>query len=888
MSVLTPKSLQNLCKMALPQMLKLSSGKSMLKQVSDVVESDRWNSFDHFHRTTEKLVGYYEQTGADVEVEPIQTGGQIGSGRWVIQEAADVHSATVDIVHPIQRRVLDYEENPWHIIQWSAATPTNGLRAKLVILDSRKEIEALSIGQLRNCVVLTNQDPRGMMNVLADRGAVAVITDRLVPNNPGALAWTKFGWGAIPMSHATAKLVGFVLSQRQGELLRRQAQKFGSLELLIKADIRKYVGNHDVVSGIVRGADDPQDEVWAIAHSAEPGAVDNASGVAVTLEIARILEQMIARGQIERPRRTIRLLNAYECYGFFGYLERKRRFQTPLAGVCIDTLGLNPVHCDGRLEWHATIPMSASFVNRLGMSVLRSALRQHRPGYTLHFEPFVATSDTLIGDPKYGFPCPWITTHHKNTGTGFDAYHSSADQRSLLSSKGLETCAASMAAYLYYIANMGSREVVEIGRMEKAYFVDLAEKVTTRKEADYVREVHAEGNARLQRWLWGGKRKDILGKLKLAEQEVAALCKNVSAHKRRRAFPVEANQIPRRTALLSPISENTSRNIAGRIGGAGLTSWTLFWANGKRSIAEIVMRAECEETSSVGTSSVGGNCTGDRKIDINKAIDYFAAHAELGYVELLDPQNLLSKKQLVDELRVLGLEKGMDVMVHSSLSAVGNVRGGAETVVEALLEAIGPRGTLLMPSFNHRAAQVYNPMTTPTTNGAIPDVMWRLPQAERSMHPTHAVAAVGPNAVHYCSEHLEVGIWDERSPIGKLVHGDGYILALGTTHWTSTAYHVAELSVPCKCIDSFANEDRIVDAYGDVRSVQGLAFRQDPCIVSIDRLEATLDRRGLQRRGKVGQADAELVHAHDLWKVRREQLRGSCPSCKVEPNIRPR
>ena len=79
-----------------------------------------------------------------------------------------------------------------------------------------------------------------------------------------------------------------------------------------------------------------------------------------------------------------------------------------------------------------------------------------------------------------------------------------------------------------------------------------------------------------------------------------------------------------------------------------------------------------------------------------------------------------------------------------------------------------------------------------------------------------------------------------------------------------------------------------MDANGNVRSVRGLAFRQGACPVSIDRLEAALDRRGLQRRGTVGQADAELVRAHDLWKVRRQQLQRVCPGCVIEPNVRPR
>ena len=144
------------------------------------------------------------------------------------------------------------------------------------------------------------------------------------------------------------------------------------------------------------------------------------------------------------------------------------------------------------------------------------------------------------------------------------------------------------------------------------------------------------------------------------------------------------------------------------------------------------------------------------------------------------------------------------------------------------MQAVGKRGTLLTPSFNHRAAAVFNSLTTPTTNGAIPDALWRRTEAERSIHPTHAVAAIGPRASDYCRGHLEAGIWAADSPIGKLVHDGGYILALGTTHDTSTAYHVAELSVPCGCIASFALKDRIVRENGTVDEVWGWPFAVAP------------------------------------------------------------
>ena len=130
---------------------------------------------------------------------------------------------------------------------------------------------------------------------------------------------------------------------------------------------------------------------------------------------------------------------------------------------------------------------------------------------------------------------------------------------------------------------------------------------------------------------------------------------------------------------------------------------------------------------------------------------------------------------LAEALPYIQAFRGKTVVVKYGGSTLAP-EGGADTVVNALLEAVGSKGTLLMPSFNHRAAQVYNRMATPTTNGAIPDAFWRHPGAVRSEHPTHAVAALGPRAERYCASHLEAGIWEADSPIGQLVHGGGWIL----------------------------------------------------------------------------------------------------------------
>ncbi len=875
MSFRAPRSLQKFCREALPQLLTAVDGQRMFRDVEEVVATDRWNSFDRFHQTTQTLARRYEEAGAQVEVTPLQTGGRIGSGRWIIHEAQDVLSATVDVIAPVHQRLLDYQHNPWHVIQWSSGTPQGGVESELIILDSREELERLPRYGLAGKVVLTCLEPRPLMQALADRGAAGVITDRPVPNLPDALTWGKFGWGGISLDCAAVRLVGLVLSENQGKELRRLAAQRGPLRLRLEVEVRKYVGTHDVVSGLVRGADDPQDEVWVLAHSGEPGAVDNASGVAMCLEMARIIEGLIAAGKLRRPRRTVRLLNAYECYGFFGYLERTRRLQIPLAGVCIDTVGSKPEVCDGRLEWHATIPMSAGFVDRVGEAILRAGLKLRNPGYRLYPTPFVSTSDTLIGDPHYGFPCPWITTHHRKTGKGFDAYHSSADTVELLSPQGLELCAAGMAAYLYFLADAGSQEVGELAAAETARTLHLLGEKSAPAQAAFLRETHRENLKRLRRWLWGGERDALLEHLTACEAQVE------KAARRRPRQPLPGSrQVPRRTTPISPAGDNIPAAILTKLNAVGLAPWTLFWADGRRDLGQIAALIACEETAGVG---------GPRKKaapTLDQVVRFFAAQAELGYAELVDPKKMVKRPRLVADLRKLGVKRGMDVMVHSSLSAIGYVEGGADTVIDALLEAIGEEGTLMMPSFNHRGAQVYNPLTTPTTNGAIPDALWRRKEAARSLHPTHAVAAIGPKAAEYCCEHLEKGIWAQDSPIGKLVHGGGYILAIGTTHVTSTAYHVAEMSVPCTCIDMFGNLDKVVREDGRVEEVRGLAWRNGVCPVPPDRLDEALDRRRLQRHGKVGQAEAELARGLDLWKVRREHLKNVCPTCTIKPGYR--
>lgn len=858
-----PLSVQDLVRTVLPAILRCADGERAMACVREIVASDRWNSFERFQHTTATLLRHLRDGGAVTDVWSVQTGGPAGDGRWVIQEAADIESGTVDLVFPLTERVTDYRLDPWAVVQWSASGPRGGVSGDLVVIDSWEAVEKLAPRALTGKVVLTHLSPYHSGHRWAEKGALGVLCDTPVKGLPSATQWGKFGWGGVEVGRGTSRLMGFMLSSERGAWLRALVREHGRAVVKLDLSVRRYVGTHDVVSGRVLGGDDPQDEVWAVAHSMEPGAADNASGVAVCVEACRVLESLISSGELHRPKRSIRILAGYECYGFFDYLAHGRRLQAPLAGICVDCVGVRPELCSGSLQWHDTVPSSAGFVDELGFCLLESALALENPGYELRRRPFTSTEDTLLGDPRYGFPCPYLG-HFPYRG-----YHSSADTPDILDSRGLAVCTTAVAAYLYYLADAATDHVRELASWYTGSL--LASDSAPGGHAGRGALVRARSQAatgRLTRWLWGGDRVEALDHLASCGQRAEAGVASAMDDAPCAVGPVEGRLVPWRRVPLAPTYENVPADAREELQRSGVHKWALYWADGSRSLEQIRCLAGAES---------------DEEYSLDQVATFFRVMETHGYVTLVAPESMTTVEELVGDLGALGVRAGMDLLVHSSLSSIGFVQGGADSVVDALLKAIGPRGTLFMPSFNHNAAEVFNPMVTPTTNGAIPDAMWRRPEAVRSIHPTHALAAIGPKAATWCAGHLEKGVWAEDSPIGRLVHNGGYILGLGVDHTASTAYHVAEISLGAGCLDQFGSSGRVVGPDGEVRTVRGLAWRGGACPVSPRKLCATLDERGLQRRGSVGCADSVLVKALELWRVRREHLRDACPACRIKP-----
>lgn len=140
------------------------------------------------------------------------------------------------------------------------------------------------------------------------------------------------------------------------------------------------------------------------------------------------------------------------------------------------------------------------------------------------------------------------------------------------------------------------------------------------------------------------------------------------------------------------------------------------------------------------------------------------------------PENHVSRRDIVTAIREMGLQEGDKVMVHSSLSSMGYVDSGAVTVVEAFLEVLGSEGILMVPTFTHSGTEYYDPLATPSKNGAVSEAARKYPGAVRSLHPTHAVTAIGPDAEElWYGTIWSGGPWPKTVPwIAWQRKGDGF------------------------------------------------------------------------------------------------------------------
>lgn len=170
---------------------------------------------------------------------------------------------------------------------------------------------------------------------------------------------------------------------------------------------------------------------------------------------------------------------------------------------------------------------------------------------------------------------------------------------------------------------------------------------------------------------------------------------------------------------------------------------------------------------------------------------------------------------LMHDLGALGVQSGMTLLVHSSLSRMGWISGGPVAVILALEELLGEKGTLVMPTHTgalsdpaewrnppvpeawwetiRETMPAYVPALTPSYKmGLIPETFRKQEGVVRSGHPQTSFAARGSQAAFVTEDHALTSSMGEQSPLARIYDLEGWVLLLGVGHANNTSLHLAE------------------------------------------------------------------------------------------------
>ncbi len=166
-------------------------------------------------------------------------------------------------------------------------------------------------------------------------------------------------------------------------------------------------------------------------------------------------------------------------------------------------------------------------------------------------------------------------------------------------------------------------------------------------------------------------------------------------------------------------------------------------------------------------------------------------------IEKLFYHRKYTAKELVEELKRLGMRSGAVVIVHSAMSSFYNYMGTPDELIDELLKAIGPDGTLCMPAYpddKFNPSKVFDVRTEKSAAGLLTETFRKRPGVKRSLNKLHSVCALGPKADYIVGEHhLSATSFDEHSPFYKIYELGGIAIALGLqSYFMGTCVHIPE------------------------------------------------------------------------------------------------
>ncbi|HFG2179828.1 TPA: AAC(3) family N-acetyltransferase [Vibrio cholerae] len=239
----------------------------------------------------------------------------------------------------------------------------------------------------------------------------------------------------------------------------------------------------------------------------------------------------------------------------------------------------------------------------------------------------------------------------------------------------------------------------------------------------------------------------------------------------------------------------------------------------------------------------------------------------------------IDKEKIVEQLIYLGINKGDTVLIRASLGKIGRINGGARVVVEALLEAVGPEGTIISLAFTSGAKFFKMPskedafdISKKSYAGALPNTMISHELSHRSRHPMCSYVAIGRHAEFLTADHDETS--PAYEPIRKLINLNGKCLLIGCVKDSPgfTTTHLAEFDLGLLKLNLFPKMNRVF--YRGGSGELNLFRRSDPglCSNSYYKFYSHYVREGILFTGKIGNAYSVIADASSAYKIDKQLL----------------
>ncbi|MBN1674237.1 MAG: AAC(3) family N-acetyltransferase [Kiritimatiellae bacterium] len=239
----------------------------------------------------------------------------------------------------------------------------------------------------------------------------------------------------------------------------------------------------------------------------------------------------------------------------------------------------------------------------------------------------------------------------------------------------------------------------------------------------------------------------------------------------------------------------------------------------------------------------------------------------------------VTRNDVTRALQAVGVSPGDTVLFHIALSSMGSVVGGADTVIDGFLDAVGPTGTVAVPTLcryepeeQPLAFERWDPKTTPAYIGRVPETFRCRPQAIRSNHATHSVAAIGARAVELTANHGASGArpspWGDAafakaSPWERLREWNAAYGFVGVTFRVCTMVHYVESRLVERALERAAPDRRTALA-DELKGWMKEGIW--PAISSEGRegIEQILAKEGIVRYGTLGSATLRCARARPM------------------------